>query len=267
MTSYWGYSSTEEQFDDSGDGSILLSSATGIGTAGVNEDDEAAPGVEIRFTRRLPALSNERLRWKLAIALGYSKFETENNATLAADLNRLTDAFPLNGVIPPLAGVIPPLTPYTGSFTGPGPLLGTTPVRNSSSVSGAATISGQRELDADLFTLRIGPQVDASITKTLALYLSGGIAVAYADGSYRFDSTVTYDGGTEARTGRTSDSDFLGGFFVEAGATWTFADSWAFFGSAQHLALEDFSLSAEGTRAELSFDDTFTLSGGLRYSF
>ena len=259
LTSNWGYTPKAE-YDKTGGGSIRLSSATGIGTAGVKENDEAAPGLEIRFSRSLPALSKERLRWSLEVAFGYSNFETKNSATLAADLNRVTDAFSLDGVIPPLA-------PYTGSFTGPGPLLGTTPMRSTSAVPNAATISGQRKLDADLLTLRFGPRVDTNLTKSLALYLSGGVAVAYADGSYRFNSTVNYDGGKETRSGRTSDSDFLSGFFVEAGATWTFADSWALFGSVQHRALEDFSLSAEGTRAELSFEDAFSLSGGLRYSF
>lgn len=259
LTSNWSYTN-DAQYDASGGGSIGLSTTTSVGVTGVTEEDASAPGVEIRFTRRLPGLSQGRMHWGLEIALGYSSFEMENSATLLADGNRVTDAFPLDGVIPPLA-------PYTGSFTGPGPLLGTTPVRSTSPIAGAATINGQRRLEADLFTVRLGPRVDAQLTEALALYLSGGVAVAYADGSYRFNSTVTYDGGTVIRSGAASESEFLGGFFVEAGATWRFTDSWSFFGSIQHRALEDFSLSAAGTDAELSFDDSFTLSGGLSYRF
>jgi opacity protein-like surface antigen len=258
-TTNWGYNAAQ-QYDSSGGGSIALSSVSGIGTAGVREDADPAPGVEIHFTRRFPGLSGDRFRLGLDVALGVSQFDSENNSRLSADVNLVTDAFPLEGVIPPLA-------PYSGSFSGPGPLLGTTPTRSTESTAGGASVSGERKLDVDLYTLRIGPRLEASLGEAFGLYLGGGLALAYADGSYRFRSTASFEGTAQTSQGGGDDEAWLGGYFVEAGANWEIAEAWTFFGSLQHRGFEDFEITAGGTRSELSFDHTFTLAAGIRYSF
>ncbi|HKK19311.1 MAG TPA: hypothetical protein VJ952_11575, partial [Opitutales bacterium] len=86
LTTNWGYSTTS-QYNPGGGGSIALSAVSGVGTAGVDEDADAAPGLEISVLRRLPELSGERVRLSLEVALGFSEFDSENASALSADLN------------------------------------------------------------------------------------------------------------------------------------------------------------------------------------
>ena len=69
-----------------------------------------------------------------------------------------------------------PGAPYSGSFIGPGPLLDEIASTRSTSTS-VGTISGSRDLEATLISLRFGPYVHYPVGDKWAFSLSAGIWV------------------------------------------------------------------------------------------
>src|SRR3954465_14599669 len=83
--------------------------------------DDPQYGGELIYQRLMGRFPSSG-RWGLELALGYTDLDIRDNRSATGAATLTTDTFPLNGVLPPLP-------PYSGTFQGPGPLLGDTPTR------------------------------------------------------------------------------------------------------------------------------------------
>src|SRR5205823_5565890 len=123
---------------------------------------------------------------------------------------RITDAYSLNGITPPVP-------PYSGRYSAPGPLIGDTPTRTATAIPGGALITGQANLDASLYELRLGPYLEVPLWRRLSLSLGGGATIAWIDSTFEFSETA---GMADIETsllasGRGSRGQFrFGGFVV-----------------------------------------------------
>ena len=181
------------------------------------------------------------------------------------------DTFQLNGVIVPAA-------PFTGSPDGPGPVIPQAPTSRSFGGSSGGSSSSQtatffnridEELDIDLYTISLGPEVQVQHG---ALYasLGAGLAINIADfeASHRETLFVSQNGGKarefESYDSRKNDTDFLYGLYIQGAVGVDLTKRLSLEGFARY----DWNESLEGSVGPSSFDVDLTgFSAGVQLSF
>src|SRR5207253_2346820 len=137
-----------------------------------------------------------RKSWGVEGALNYLSVSIHDNQSLFGNVNVQTDAYMLNGVVPPDP-------PYFGTFEGPVPGGPNRPVISQDPTPGqgslttmanGAIISGDRKLEADVYGLRIGPYFQFPLSEKFSVDLSGGVALASVNSKFKFNETVTIPG-------------------------------------------------------------------------
>lgn len=271
LTTFFAYNNAA-QYDPAafgGQGAINYSTLGGsLSGAGSVVDDNvaAAAGFEMHgyldmgSVTFLPAMAAGRsATWGMRTGLQYARVNNTNNAGQVGSVGTITDSFNLNGVIPPAA-------PYTGTFFGPGPLLGDTPTRTTGTA--VAAISGYRQLDVNLFVSSFGSYVALPVARQLDVMLEGGGVLALASGSYKYESTVTVPGvGTQVSGGNKSSTKLLPGVYAGVGLAWHLTDQFSLQGAVRYQFMKQFNLMANGSNANLSFDSALVLSLSATYRF
>ncbi|MFD0895929.1 hypothetical protein KBB96_08280 [Luteolibacter ambystomatis] len=263
-TTNWSYNNAS-QYNPAGTGSINYSITNSRATGSAREDGGANPGVDLFAYRDMgpvgfSGLDGHKATWGFRAGLMYSHLGISNHDAVFTGLTTVTDSFDLGGTIPPQA-------PYTGSFNGPGPLLGDQPIRTISN-GGTGFVTGSRELDVNLAVLSFGPYLEIPITDKFDVLLEAGISLGWADGDYEMHSATTVTGlGTQTSNGRGSKSDFLPGFYLGATADWKVNSDWSVLFGGRYQYLSQFDVTAGGSEASLSFDSAFVISLGVAYTF
>jgi hypothetical protein len=222
LTWYWGY---EDPSQLQGNALVMESAFAPNNVTSKNRQDDPQHGFELSYSREL--LRKEKWRLGAEAALGYAAIDVSDSKLLRGSVNRLIDTY----TIP--EGVIVPAAPYHGTFTGPGALIGALPERQTTVLSREATITGERELDSDIYTLRLGPYFELPY-KRLSLLLSGGLTLAVGDTTFSYTETVTIEGsGSVSRSSSGSQTDFLVGGYVAGTLAYALNDEWSVFAGAQ----------------------------------
>lgn len=259
----WSYANAA-QYDPSGTGSINMSITGSSANAATSDDNPAESGVEgFAYLDMgdvgIPMLRERGASWGFRGGVHYAHVDLGDSSTLTSDAVTLTDRFDLGGNIAPFA-------PFTGSFDGPGPLIGDSPER--SYQSGQALVAGSRELDVHLTTLNLGAFLEMPVARTFNVTLEGGVSLAAASGSYDYHSTTTLAGlGTTETSGGDSGMSLLPGVYLGMSGIYQLSESWAIQAAGRYQYLEGFDLESNGSSASLSFDSAFVLSLGALYSF
>ncbi len=252
-TWFWGYDNPSQVQGDN----LLMHSASSPANGRVEEDSDPQLGFEFTYSRRLGNCWGGT--WGLASAFGFTDLSIDDNTSLSSRATLVTDAYALGGITPPLA-------PYAGSFSGPGPLISDAPGR--STLLGTATTTGHRELDAQIYSLRLGPYWQIPITRRFSALVSGGLALADVDSDFSFSERVKVATvGSSRRSGSNSNNDILVGLFVEAGLDYAFSEQWSAFTGLQYQYLDDFSQSAGGKEVNLDLSKSIYYVLGVRWRF
>lgn len=136
-----------------------------------------------------------------------------------------------------LQGAIPPQAPYAGSLAGPGILLTNIPLSRAAtqSVSGTEAATAFNSISADfdlnLYSFSLGPVIEYN-RGPFALQASAGLTVNIADWNADQQETlfVRRDKAPVAQEqwrDRSSGTDVLPGFFLQAGASRKLNESWS----------------------------------------
>jgi hypothetical protein len=274
QTQYWSYNNASQYNPTggtgagAGQGSISFSTLSGgVSNAGSVADNNvgSALGFEVHgyldlgSVSFLPKIAGREVTWGLRTGLQYARVYNSNGLGQIAGVGTITDSFNLYGVIPPSA-------PYTGSFAGPGALLGDTPSRTTGTA--VATISGNRNLDVQLFVSTFGSYLALPITKKVDVMLEGGAVLAIATGNYSYNSLVTVPGvGSQLTSGNKSSTRLLPGVYSSVGLAWHVTDQFSLQTSVRYQFMSQFSLMTNGSNANLSFDSALVLSLGGLYRF
>jgi hypothetical protein len=268
QTWYWGYAGPKAT-QVPGDGNLYLSrsSAGADVSTGGKTDDPQQPGFEFTYNRDLGALGS-KARWGVEGAFNFMNVSIHDNRTLFGSVTKQTDAYALNGVVPPDP-------PYYGTFEGPvpggpnRPVISDTPIPQApTTIANGATIVGDRKIDADIYGFRVGPYVEIPLSQKFALSLSGGLAVASVHGDFKFNETVSIPGvGSVASSGSGSRTDWLFGGYAGANLSYAFNKSWSAAIGAQYQNVGRFSEQVGGKRAELDLSNSIFVTVGIGYSF
>jgi len=256
LTWYWGYQNASQLV---GTDSIAMHSAVGSGGGSLEaEEDLPQWGLEFVYTRELG--SSGSYWWAVELGVGWLDLSFSENATFTSDVTLTTDTYGLNGIVPPLA-------PYSGSFNGPGPLIGDLPSRSVATLPGAAVTAGRYRLDASVYTFRLGILYESPFTDWLGLQFGGGGLAAFVDGEFSFSEQVSYRSINGTRSGADSESDFVGGAYAMAGLAFHLTERVVATVGAQYNFLSDFSQKFNEKEATIDFKHSLFVSAGVGVKF
>ena len=254
-----------------------------------------APGAEIVFGRKI---LGER-RFSLGIEAGVSfnrlsasrsgisvvpvSFRKQERSQTVSTLSGF-DSYQIDSY--PLDGVIPPLAPYSGSFQGPNAVVGMNPTSEKveDPISPITSVSNQRdrlqgesravidsshEFEADIYSFRIGPYIEATLTDHLSAALGGGVILNFVDAeaSYSESIIVPTSGGALNRYGSTSETDLIVGGYLEARLGLRLSERVSVYGSSQLLFSDDFKQTAGTKTVSADFGSTLFLGAGVQIEF
>jgi hypothetical protein len=247
----WGYHNAPQVQGDT----LTMHAASVNGTLDQNADPQA--GFDLAYGRHLGTVLGGK--WGLQTAFDFMDISIRDNGSFTGTGTLISDAYSLGGVIPPQA-------PYSGSFNGPGPLLGDSPSRTTASE--AVLISGVQKLDAQIYTLRAGPYYELPFGKGWSGRLGGGLALALADSTYSFNETIAFGNGTLLHSaGSNSGADFLAGGYLEGRLLYDFNSRWSVFAGAQYEYLGTLSRTAGGQQAQLDLGEVVYVTFGVELNF
>ena len=249
LTWNWGYKNSSQVAGDTMQFHAIQSSSSSSAT------DDPQYGAELIYQRvigRLPFLSSGR--WGREAGFGFTELDLRDNRSGTVSVT--TDTYQLNGVLPPSAG-------YNGTFSGPGALLGDTPMRTTMS----AVLTSQQKLSGQLFSLRLGPFAEWNFTPKLSLAASVGLTLAPTTVDYDFSETVTLASGTFAASGHSSKTKLLYGPYVGGMLRYAFNKTWGVYVGAQFQNLTDLEQSVGGHTARLDPGATVYGTVGASWSF
>jgi hypothetical protein len=258
----WGYNSASQV---SGNNLTLSGTSTQIIsrtlTSGSHmEDAEDPSGLGFYLSIESPDL----VQWShlsLSTALGYSFAQDEAGSSgIAYRAERqviersqsLLDVYDISAITPL------PTAPYSGTFSGPGPVISMAPAsRNRSSVTERLLFSEvftshlDQSLDLQLHTFSLGPRVGFDLGR---FHLQAGLGLAINIVPWDFDSRETFRSNRRGtlKTWTTSDSgtDILPGLYAELAAQYRLTKRWHINTGVRY----DWSQSLEGQVAGTTFD-------------
>ena len=262
----WGFSNASQT---PGDGTVRMNSSSSAADLTSQSGSDYKLGLEVRYRRQIGVLEN--LRWGIEGVFSWHDLSAEENHSLAGTVTRITDTYSLNN------NPIP--APFTGTAGGPGPLISDIPARTPTVIPGGAVVTGQSKLDAALFAIKLGPQVEwrPSPASRWGLTLNAGLAAAIVNSEFTFSESVTIPSmgpglqpgvsATQTRAGSGSTAEVLLGGYAGLSASYKFTDRLSLIGAGQYQNLGTFSQTVAGKKAEIELGNTILLSLGLRYSF
>ena len=256
LTRYWGYDNASQV---PGNDTILMHRTSATGATAKDRGDDPQLGFQLTYNRELGR--NEKVRWGFEAAFGFMNVCVNDSQPIPFGVTRLTDAYPLNGVIPP------PAPYYHGPnlSLGGNPVIGATPV-TSTAGSVLGTVNGTRRFEADLYEFRLGPYVEFPLGTNWTVTLSGGLALVDVNSDFSFKETVSVSGIAPA-AGAGSHSDLLFGGYAAANLNYKVNESWGLFTGVQFHAVGDYSHRENGRTAVLKLGETIFLVFGASYSF
>jgi hypothetical protein len=257
-TWYYGYESASA---NQGNTLVQTSSSSPATASSKNNSDSPQNGFEISYDREL----FQKGRWRFGVegGLGYTFISISDSRNLIATVNQVTDTYTVpNGV------VLPP-SPYSGSYNGPGAVISSDPSRQTSVVSSSQnTIVGERKIEANVFSLRLGPYAEVPLNDKFSLLFSGGLYLAISDTKFSFNEIVTIDGaGSEVHSGSTSTTDFLVGGYVGANLSYALTEEVSLFIGGQFQSAGRTVNHAQGKESILNVSESVVVSIGASYSF
>ena len=265
VTSLWGYTNNS-QYDPSGTGSLNFSISNSTGTGRVDENEPYSPGFEIFGDILMGDVAGiefdgRKAQWGIRGNLHYSRIDARNSAAVYSDVQRVTDTFPTNGVIPPLA-------PYTGSVAGPGPLIGDSPTRATGTIANGAFSNGVRELDVDLFGMGVGVFIEQEITERFSIGAEAGMNLAFASGEYRSRSVTTIAGlPAQTQDVEGNENEWLLGTHAGLSANYALTPAWSLYCAGRYQLYQDFGINGGSERGKISFGGSYVVSFGTVFNF
>jgi hypothetical protein len=255
LTSFWGYENPGQVGSDT----IAMHSASGTGDINLKvEGDVPQWGLEFVYDRELG--SSGSYWWAVELGVGWLDLSFHDDATFNSEVTLTTDTYALNGVTPPLA-------PYSGPYSGQGPLLGDLPSRVVTSLPRAAVTSGHYRLDANMYTFRLGLLYESPFNDWLGLQFGGGGLAAFVDAEMSYSEQTAYGAITSNRSGASSESGFIGGAYANAGLAFHFSERIVATVGAQYNYLSDFNQNTDGKEASIDFKNSISVMAGLGVKF
>ena len=239
------------------------SPSTGVSN---DNDDGVNHGVEVSYQYEIHRDPDKNWRWGAEGAIGYSKLTVDDTRVVRNEVNEITDTFSVPGGV-----FVIPAAPYYGTYAGPGPLLSSdlgAGDRVRTVLSRATTITGHRELDADIYLFRVGPYFEYPINKDFTAFANAGLNMVIGDMDFSYNETVEFNGNVRAtRRDSGSEANFLVGAYFGAGISYAIDEDWGVFAGAQFQTAGKSVTREGGKEAVLDMSKAIVVNIGVSYSF
>lgn len=281
-TWYWAYANAAAQTEPV-PGSVLMHSDSSAPIASTQgEKDDPLPGFELTFSRQLGKLG--KARWGVEAAFGYMGFDFKDHASYPVSVARRTDQYDF----PPMVGDpklpdFPPDPSPSGSFGGPGQLLGDAIIFSTSNPNfGSTLVAGQRRFEGNIFSGRLGPYLEIPLGKRFSFSFSGGLALVGVHSSFSYDESVTImdpvaGALTERHNASGSHGDVLVGGYLSGSFAYAFCSRASVFVGAQFQSVGTYTHALDNVgsytqlldqkAAKLDLSQSVFLTVGLNYAF
>ena len=285
VTRNWSYNNQSQATTNPGSIAFDIYSANSQGATFAGSH-RITNGVELSAVRALTNPS-KRVHFSFVAGVALNGINSKKSATVTSSLHTYTDLYSLNGLSAPVTplntdGTSPtPGVQYTGpsfvtdSTTGlvteTTQVLSTLPTQTiSTDTPDGAVVTGLWKLKGAYFTLKLGPEVTANLTRSLALNASAGVAGSYVGTTYTANETFSVVGiASPLTTGdvSTSKNTFLPGYYANIDATWTLNERSGFFAGVSYDNLGEYNQSVGGRTAKVDLSATAGVRGGLSIKF
>ena len=223
------------------------------------------PGFEILYGRELTRLRLSQNRSAVIgaeVGFGTMDYNLSGGSVMNGSVTQTTDIYNLNGITPPLA-------PYSGNYSGPGPLLNLSPT-SSSSTQLAASSSISERVRSLVYGFKLGPYAEVPIYKRLSLELGAGVAAVIADTELSYTETVTVPAGVNTMLLRSTTihhSDCLFGFYGTGSLAYEVGTDIRIFVGGQYQHLGNASVTDGSKEATLKLGGTLEAVVGVSIGF
>ena len=263
LTWNWGYESADQisgdtlQFERYGD----LPDAGNFS----EESDSFEPGYEVMagFEFSSFEIGGKVARFGAEVGYGWSPLSVDHRGTASGTVSYFSASHDLNGITPPLA-------PYSGTFQGPGPVIGLNPA-TSSTLTSPATSSFAGELESDLHQLKAGLWFEYFPADRFSLALSLGYSSIYPDTTLSFSETYAITNPSipafPNRTVSVQDAKWHPGAYGQLRGSYFFTETIGAYLAGDYQYNNKFSFAEAGKRVTLDMKSIYSLSAGFIFTF
>jgi hypothetical protein len=258
-TSYWGYNKSSQY--NAAAQTLTMHSTTSYSMVGSSKvDGGPSPGFEMAYGDNLWYWKHARVGWELGF--GLLPITIKDNRSLSAPVNQKAYNYPTADLyLFPDAG-------YQGGPSGQGPIIATTytpPVTSQTFQN--QVVTGTRQLDEMLYTVRFGPSFYWDLTEDFGMALGVGGAVGIVNGNYTYNELVPASGVSTRNSGEFGTTDVIYGGYVNGTLMYHVLNDADFYLSAQYMPLGNASFSNGGRQAELNLGGQVYVSFGINWPF
>jgi len=267
-TSYWGYNDSK-QYDEANHQLTMLGSSSFNANSDAKVEDAGSVGFDMAYGANLWYWRHVRIGWEAGF--GLLPLHIVDNHSMSASINQSSYTF--STLDPNGNDVVIPTAPYQGGASGQGPLIQyPSSFPNGVPLTPAnGSVTGKRELDVMLYTLRLGATFYGDVAENIAVSVGVGPAIGLVSGNYHYDETIATASGTSVRNqGGFGSTEVVFGGYVNATVMYHFKDAGRdadVYLSAEYMPLSDATMSRQGREASLNMSGQLRLSIGLNWPF
>ena len=267
LSTYWGYNNASQLVTSGGNVTgVNYQRASSVAPNSVSPklDSDPSVGAEINFRRQLTKFGEAR--FGVEFGASYNKVDLTDTtgyfAAGAATSYGYNFAGPINANLFPPAG-------YQGPFDGAGPIINPTPTTGPTVLTpNAVFITGKRDVEANIFGLRLGPYLELPLTKRFSASLSGGAVLAVVCDSVSWRENLLVN---NVNVGSSSVSDtscgVTAGFYVGADASFRISENWSAFAGFRYQDAGTYTHSLGRGQVDLNLGETYLVNLGIGFSF
>lgn len=262
----WGYQSASQLSGNTLnfqrlDGAPRVGSLSG--SMGTEFGGELRAGFEVaRFT-----VAKREVVFGLEAGYGYSSISASAGGAATGTATLSTASYSLVGGDG--LAILPPIAPYSGTFAGPGPVIGRNPA-STGSVTAAGTSTLDMALDAHLHILKAGVYFEVPLGRRFSTGVSLGYCSVLPDAEFRYTETTSYAGGAIPGTSVSRilrRSDWRPGGYMEVRLQYDFTRRLGAYVGAQYEYNQNSTFGDAGRQAILKLGGVYGGTVGLRWTF
>lgn len=256
-TSNWGYQAASQY--DSATGQLTFHSASGY-TGGNRSSAQDAPyyGADMAYGGILKRWDRARLMWDFGF--GYLPADIQDRSSFSTQFIRTVHRYDTGGIAMPGA-------PYSGGAGGVGPTIkDVATALPGDAVQGS--VEATRQLEADLYALRLGPMFQYELSRRWAIQAGAGFLFGIVDGEYRYSERITLaDGSATTNSGEVGSTDLKYGAYGELLVLFKTNEPADIYLGVQYQWLGSYELSRSGHSASLDLESGVSIVAGINWPF
>ena len=256
VTTNWGYDNPS-QYDPAA--RTLAFQGTSSYTTGnfTGSDDSPQLGFDLAYGGTFRKW--ERVAIGFELGFGMTFIDAEDNRSMNASVNEIKDVYPTGTTTLPTA-------PYTGGFDSAGrPVIDDLPTRVVTTTAG--TVTGSRQLDANLYQFRLGPSIRWEMAPRWILHGSAGGVFGVFDGDLEFNEQIVTATTSGSNQGKFGETETTFGGYAGAIVMYNTGHYWEAFLGAHFITMGDVTISGPGRSSKTDLSAGIYLTAGINWSF